>query len=1011
MPDQRSVMKEYRFLDQKRLAQGLTPDEEARLARLRELVGPESGAGGLKPGFDVNAAAAALRESLLPAGLRNRPPPTPAAAPAPQEPEPTPAEPGVADTLASVYDQAPFAPLDEAAAAPVDPLFDPSSLGTEPPPYDPSAQGFDAGQGYDPSQQPYDPNYPPYDPGAYPADGTYDASGQPAWDPNQPWDPNAQPADPAAQAYDPNAAPYDPNAPASDAAAQTYDPNTPASDAAAQAYDPNAAPYDPSAYPTDGTYDASGQPAWDAGQPYDPGAAPAEPAWDPNQPWDAGAAPEVPAEAAAEAGQESDDDVETIEDAELVEEAEPVPGEAALPEGGSFTPGDAGAVPGWDAEPPPPEPTTGAEFGEYDAPPAAPALADTLFGDMPPAEPEPEVSTPAAAAPALGEYDDTAGFGAEPFDTAAVPPDAPGLDADARAPELDPAWQPEAALAGGFELASGGSFGAGADAAAPEWAQQSPPPPWQDAPPLDLGGVPEPAAAEDATGYEIAPAPASETFNTLPGTDLFGAPEGDLLPPEGEVAVGAEDAAGPELDYSQPDLSAPEDATPEPPPADPGVFANLSDLPPEEAGEPLSGGELDAGLPPEAAPWDAASAAELEPPAPEAEYAAVEGELAAPEAELAPSEAELAPPEPELAPPESELAEPTPFEEPPAEPALDGAVAEADALAEAALPAETEVDDAEVVDAAELTEVAEVEEPPPDLASVPEAPAEPGPELSFDLAEQPPVAAPEEPDPALAALDAAALAPEPPAQEPAPSLDLSFDAEEEPAAAVVAPPPPAVVFAPPPPAPAEEEIPTIDGADILEEIVEEVPSAPPQSLDFEPLAPAAPPPAAAAPPAPVAIAPPPPAPAPAAVIAPPPPVAAPAVDAEPAPAAGPDYRVPGAHRVVVHTVEGLVKRGVLEDPDLGAPALSLAPQPGAQPDEVPTEKVKAIFFMLSPGEKAPAAEGKKVRVTFRDGRQIAGFSPDWRDDGIGFFMIPADTKTNTGRIWVYRSAVRQVSVN
>jgi len=67
--------------------------------------------------------------------------------------------------------------------------------------------------------------------------------------------------------------------------------------------------------------------------------------------------------------------------------------------------------------------------------------------------------------------------------------------------------------------------------------------------------------------------------------------------------------------------------------------------------------------------------------------------------------------------------------------------------------------------------------------------------------------------------------------------------------------------------------------------------------------------------------------------------------------------------------------------------------------------------MLAPGETAPAPEGKRVRVTFRDGRQVAGFSPDYREGGIGFFMIPADARTNTGRIWVYRAAVRQVSVS
>ncbi len=81
------------------------------------------------------------------------------------------------------------------------------------------------------------------------------------------------------------------------------------------------------------------------------------------------------------------------------------------------------------------------------------------------------------------------------------------------------------------------------------------------------------------------------------------------------------------------------------------------------------------------------------------------------------------------------------------------------------------------------------------------------------------------------------------------------------------------------------------------------------------------------------------------------------------------------------------------------------------PEIVATDNVKAIFFMLAPGEKAAAPVGKKVRVTFRDGRQVAGYSPDYQEGTIGFFMIPADTRTNTGRIGVYRSAVKNVAVS
>ncbi len=195
-----------------------------------------------------------------------------------------------------------------------------------------------------------------------------------------------------------------------------------------------------------------------------------------------------------------------------------------------------------------------------------------------------------------------------------------------------------------------------------------------------------------------------------------------------------------------------------------------------------------------------------------------------------------------------------------------------------------------------------------------------------------------------------------------------------------------------------EDIPTIEGEEILEEVADGA-GAPPQPLDF-------------APPGEVPDAPQPPLPAPAPPSLPPSAAAsAPEVLAAPEPPPAISCHLPGVHRVVVHTVEGQVRRGLLEEPDLGAPSLALAPQPGAAAEDVPTDKVKAIFFMLAPGEQAPAATGKKVRVTFKDGRQVAGFSPDYAEGGPGFFMVPGDTRTNTGRIWVYRAAARAISVS
>jgi hypothetical protein len=132
---------------------------------------------------------------------------------------------------------------------------------------------------------------------------------------------------------------------------------------------------------------------------------------------------------------------------------------------------------------------------------------------------------------------------------------------------------------------------------------------------------------------------------------------------------------------------------------------------------------------------------------------------------------------------------------------------------------------------------------------------------------------------------------------------------------------------------------------------------------------------------------------------------------EPASRGGPSPSFfPGTHRVVVHTVEGQVRRGALTDAELDAPAIALEVQPGGAVESIPASRIKAVFFMLSPGEPPPQPEGKKVRVVFRDGRQVAGYSPDYDPHLAGFFMLPADTRTNTARIWVYREAVREVAV-
>ena len=151
------------------------------------------------------------------------------------------------------------------------------------------------------------------------------------------------------------------------------------------------------------------------------------------------------------------------------------------------------------------------------------------------------------------------------------------------------------------------------------------------------------------------------------------------------------------------------------------------------------------------------------------------------------------------------------------------------------------------------------------------------------------------------------------------------------------------------------------------------------------------------------------------VLEPPPPAAPPAPPAPapqaPAPvaAAPSEAWVRGEHRVILHTVEGHVLRGTLRDANLLAAEIPLELQPGQPPERVPASRAKAVFFMLSSGQPQPNPEGSKIRITFHDGRQVPGYATAHASDAAGFFVVPVDNRTNTARIFVYRSSIQAIT--
>jgi hypothetical protein len=82
-------------------------------------------------------------------------------------------------------------------------------------------------------------------------------------------------------------------------------------------------------------------------------------------------------------------------------------------------------------------------------------------------------------------------------------------------------------------------------------------------------------------------------------------------------------------------------------------------------------------------------------------------------------------------------------------------------------------------------------------------------------------------------------------------------------------------------------------------------------------------------------------------------------------------------------------------------------------------QLKAIFFVRNlagdpkrsdTNEFNPAwpALGRKLRVEFADGEVLVGTTQGWQPNRPGFFMFPADVRSNNERCFIITAATRQV---
>jgi hypothetical protein len=128
----------------------------------------------------------------------------------------------------------------------------------------------------------------------------------------------------------------------------------------------------------------------------------------------------------------------------------------------------------------------------------------------------------------------------------------------------------------------------------------------------------------------------------------------------------------------------------------------------------------------------------------------------------------------------------------------------------------------------------------------------------------------------------------------------------------------------------------------------------------------------------------------------------------------------GWQKIVVRYVEGQILKGYTQDFHAGRQQFSLWPainSPASERVIVPLARLKGVFFVrnfagdptyVERTEPGLPANGRRIEVTLIDDEVLLGSTLNYRADGNGFFVIPADPRANNIRVFVVASAVRQV---
>ncbi len=121
--------------------------------------------------------------------------------------------------------------------------------------------------------------------------------------------------------------------------------------------------------------------------------------------------------------------------------------------------------------------------------------------------------------------------------------------------------------------------------------------------------------------------------------------------------------------------------------------------------------------------------------------------------------------------------------------------------------------------------------------------------------------------------------------------------------------------------------------------------------------------------------------------------------------------------IVLHFADGSIKKGTTDDFFPNKDVFHFIDKGSKGTSEIRIIDLKAVFFVkdfdgnpayTDRNDVERVGIGKKIRVCFKDGETLDGYTQGYSENRRGFFVFPCDPNSNNDRVYVVTAATDSI---